>query len=731
MTPDLEIPWLPHWGWSLHLRLDDLGALYALLAVGVALPVLAYAAAYMPGHLVDAGEPRRRLGAFYGWMALFLASMVGLALAADLVLLFVFFDLTALCSWALIGFDRKRAEARRAALTALLVTAGSSVGFLLGVLLLGHRHGTLRVAELAERAGASGGDPMTVAAAALILVAALAKSAQVPLHFWLPRAMAAPTPVSAYLHSAAMVAAGVFVLHRLHPLWPAEAGAAMQAAGWLSIFVGGLLALTARGLKRILAYSTIAHYGHATVLLGLGEPAAAAAAAVYVAVHALAKSALFLTAGAVTRATGAHELNEVGGLGRRMPLLAAASGLAAAGLAGLPATAGFFKDEAFFHQLHAAGGWATAGACVAVGLTVAYLWRFWSGIFLGTRFRAGRAEALSPRLTLPIAALALPLLAGGFAGGALAEAGRGAAAAVHGAEPAFELAYHLDPRATNRMALAGWLLGLGLVLTRPAWAAALERAVALGSRIGPARAWDLGLAGLRAASDRLHRFELRDLRDRLASIMLPTGAIVLLALAAGPAIGGWDSGAGLQREPALAIALTAAVGAAVAAAFARSHLGVVLFLSGVGYSLAAVFALLGGPDLALVAVLVETALTLLFVVALVRLPRERLGREAGQRRPRQRSRWHTVAALAATGIALVVTWAGLSNPADATIATEHVRLADEAHAGNVVAAILADFRGLDTLGETSVLVAALLGLLGLRGGGRMSSGGGDRGGGGG
>src|SRR3954451_19756995 len=211
----IDVAWAPTLGLRLDFALDGLGALYALLATGIGTVVFAYGTAYLPLHLKHEGRPPTEARRFWPWMTLFMLSMVGLACARDLVLLFVFFDLTAVASYFLIGFDRERREARGAALMALLVTGVSAVALLIGAVLLYHEYDTFELPALVRDAHAT---PNTVAASALIAVAALAKSAQVPLHFWLPRAMAAPTPVSAYLHSAAMVAAGVLVLGRVHPL---------------------------------------------------------------------------------------------------------------------------------------------------------------------------------------------------------------------------------------------------------------------------------------------------------------------------------------------------------------------------------------------------------------------------------------------------------------------------------------------------------------------------------
>jgi multicomponent Na+:H+ antiporter subunit A len=359
-----DISWAPTWNLRLAFELDGLAALYGLLAAGIGTLVFLYASAYVPRHLAHQQRSRREEARLHGAMVLFLVSMLGLVTAQDLIALFVFWDLTAVASWLLIGYDRHNRDARLSALMALLVTAVSAVLMLVGILMLRAEYGTVQLPELFALARES--TTVTVAVG-LIAIAALAKSAQVPFHFWLPRAMAAPTPVSAYLHSAAMVAAGVFLLSRIHPLIALDARLldSLILIGLASMAVGGLLALGSQGLKRILAYSTISQYGYVVTMLGVGGSAGAAGACFYVLAHALAKSALFMTAGAVTEATGGKALEEVGGLARRMPLLAAGSGAAAAGIAALPLTIGFFKDELFFKPRWSGGArlvrWRSSG----------------------------------------------------------------------------------------------------------------------------------------------------------------------------------------------------------------------------------------------------------------------------------------------------------------------------------------------------------------------------------
>jgi multicomponent Na+:H+ antiporter subunit A len=292
----MDAAWVPTWEMRFAVELDGFAALYALLATGIGFAVLLYSSRYLPLHLEHEGRPESDAVRFYFFVLLFMGSMVGLAMAQDLILLFLFWDLTAIASYYLIGYDAHKEESRASALMALLVTGATAVLLLIGALLLYAAHRTFSISELAQRVEPG---PLLTGCGLLIAVAGLAKSAQVPLHFWLPRAMAAPTPVSAYLHSAAMVAAGVLLIGRVYPLLQNSEFLldALLVFGMASMAVGGLLALTRNVLKQLLAYSTIAQYGFVVTMYGLGGKYGAGGAAFYVIVHAIAKSALFLTAG--------------------------------------------------------------------------------------------------------------------------------------------------------------------------------------------------------------------------------------------------------------------------------------------------------------------------------------------------------------------------------------------------------------------------------------------------
>ena len=702
----VDVPWAPSWDLRLAFELDGLGTLYGFLAAGVGVLVFAYASAYVPRHLARQERRRAEEARLHGAMVLFLVSMVGLATAQDLILLFVFWDLTAVASWLLIGFDRASRNARLSALMALLVTAVTAVLMLVGILMLRVEHGTTQLPDLFELAAAG---PPPVVAMALIAVAALAKSAQVPFHFWLPRAMAAPTPVSAYLHSAAMVAAGVFLLSRLHPLIALSPDllTGLVVVGLLSMAVGGTLALAADNLKRVLAYSTISQYGYVVTMLGVGGATGAAAASFYVLAHALPKCALFMTAGAVTEATGAKNLSEAGGLWRRMPLLGAASAACAAAIAALPFTLGFFKDELFFKGALEHGSLLAVLAVAGAALTFAYMGRFWAGIFLG---RPGPEPArVERRLTWPVGALALIVVGGGLLPAPFADLARDAAVDTHRAAVELQVAYHLDTRAENLMALGAWAGGGLLLAGRRLLAAPLAWFERAGELLGPERLYAVTLRGLNRQSNRLHDFEVRDLRARVAAVIVPGSALVALGVVLTPTAGTYRPGALDAADAPLMVALAVCGMAAVAVTFPRRYLALALALSGVGFSLATAYSLMGAPDVALVAVLVETIFALLFVGVYALVPREVLVRE-GRLKPRRSRVIRDLAIAVVSGsVTALVVWGAFSRPVPpGGMAERHLDLAEAAHGSDVVTVILADFRGLDTLVEVTVVGVAMV-----------------------
>jgi multicomponent Na+:H+ antiporter subunit A len=703
--------WIEDWGIQFAVSLDGLAAMYSLLATGIGLLVVLYASHYMPLHRAHVGQRPVDDVRFYGFLLLFMASMVGLVMSQDLILLFVFWDLTAVASYYLIGFDREDEESRESALMALLVTGITAIGVLIGAIILWHEYGTFSLPRLFEVAEPTA---PVLWAIGLILAGALAKSAQFPLHFWLPRAMAAPTPVSAYLHSAAMVAAGVFLVGRIYPLVALDdrMRTALVVIGGASMLVGGMVALTRDVFKQVLAYSTISQYGYVVVLFGLGGVYGVGGATFYVIAHALAKSALFMTAGAITEATGAKTLSGVGGLAPRMPLLAFGSGLAAMAMMALPLTIGFFKDELFFAAATESGRPMQVFAILGATLSFAYIGRLWLRWFTGDPMADQKPI---PRLLVwPVVLLGGAAIVGGITVGPFKEIAERAASISFAAPVRLDLTYHLDTRPENVMALIAYGLGIVVVASEPLWRAPLRSAVSFGQVVGPLRIYASTLRGANAVSDAIHRLEVRDLRSRIATILAPAGVLVAMAVVVSPIEGSFVIGGIRQDDLPLVMMLAAAAVSAVVVTFPRDHLRLVLTLSCVGFSLAVVYAFLGAPDVALVAVLIETLFVVVFLGMLALMPRSILRYETSLRPERRRVARDAALATVAGVMAFLVAWGTLSRSSKSTtVIAGQIERTPLAHGYDVVTVILADFRGFDTIGEVTVVAIAFLGIISL------------------
>lgn len=704
----VDVPWAPTLDIRFAVELDGLATLYSLLATGIGLLVVIYSSRYIPLHLHHEHRPQSYAVRFHFFILLFMGSMVGLAMAQDLILIFVFWDLTAIASYYLIGYDAHQEESRSSALMALLVTGVTAVLLLIGALMFYAAYGTFSVPELAQMT--EPGSLLTVAGG-LIAVAGLAKSAQIPFHFWLPRAMAAPTPVSAYLHSAAMVAAGVLLIGRVYPLLQKSEFllGAMTVIGVGSIIVGGLIALTRDVLKQLLAYSTISQYGYVVFMFGMGGKYGAMGASFYVIAHALAKSALFLTAGAVTEATGENELSKLGGLFRSMPLLAVSAAATAAGLAALPLTIGFYKDELLFAAaLHEENALVVGLAVMATVLTLTYTWKFWSGIFLGGL--RSEAQNISMLLVLPITVLGVLVLVGGFFVGPFESLAHAAGEVSYAkAINDIELAYHLDSRSENLLALATFGIGALVIISTPLWQRAVDIFARVGEKVGPERMYNVGLRKLNQFSTFLYRIEVQDTRGRVAAILVPAGILVGLGLIFTGTGGVYELGGFKTNDFPLLLALIGATGASIATCFVRKHVTLVLVISAAGFSIAVAYAFFGAPDVALVAVLVETIVTLIILGVLKLIPYEVLRR--GAQIPVQYVKAKAAVAVLAGGFMMAISWATLSQTTKKESAAQGLlELTPEAHGKDAVTVILADFRGLDTMGEISVVALVLLGV---------------------
>jgi multicomponent Na+:H+ antiporter subunit A len=369
-------PWVPALGIDLAFRVDGWSLLFLLLIGGIGALILIYAAGYFQGH--------RQAGRFYAFILLFMGSMLGLVTADNLILLFIFWELTSFSSYLLIGFDHEKPESRATALQALLITGGGGLALLVGFLLIGQVSGSYSYSALLEQPDMLRDHALYLPILLLVLAGAFTKSAQVPFHFWLPGAMTAPTPVSAYLHSATMVTAGIYLLGRFSPLLGGTDAwhYLVTSVGAVTMLIGALMALVQTDLKRLLAYSTVSALGTLTLLLGIGTVLAVKAVAVFLIVHSLYKGALFMIAGAVDHETGTRDVRALGGLFKVMPITALAAGAAALSMSGFPPLLGFIGKELLYEANLAApqaavlitgAGVAANIIIVAVALMVGFL----------------------------------------------------------------------------------------------------------------------------------------------------------------------------------------------------------------------------------------------------------------------------------------------------------------------------------------------------------------------
>ena len=368
--------WLPGLGLHVNFFLDGLGLLFAGLILGIGLLIIIYARFYL--------SEKDPMGNFYTYLLLFQGAMVGIVLSDNVLLLLIFWELTSLTSFLLIGYWRHLPEGRQGARMALVVTGSGGLALIAGMLILGHIVGSYDLTVILQHGDEIRESPLYVPALLLILVGCFTKSAQFPFHFWLPHAMAAPTPVSAYLHSATMVKAGVFLLARL---WPVLAGPdiwfyLVATTGLVTMIVGAWIALFKDDLKGLLAFSTVSHLGMMTMLLGLATPMAAVAAVFHIINHATFKAALFLNAGIIDHETGTRDLRKLGGLLMLMPITATLVMISAASMAGIPLLNGFLSKEMMLHEIShtawAGQGWvlpvlATVGALFSVAYSFRYI----------------------------------------------------------------------------------------------------------------------------------------------------------------------------------------------------------------------------------------------------------------------------------------------------------------------------------------------------------------------
>ncbi|MEM6482407.1 MAG: monovalent cation/H+ antiporter subunit A [Pseudomonadota bacterium] len=690
-----EIDWLPQLGLSASFFLDGLGLLFAGMILGVGLLITLYARFYLSGE-----DP---MGQFYTYLLLFQGAMLGIVISDNILLLLIFWELTSLSSFLLIGYWKHLPEGRQGARMALAVTGGGGLAMIAGMLILGNIVGSYNLTDILQAGDAIRASDWYLPALILILLGAFTKSAQFPFHFWLPHAMAAPTPVSAYLHSATMVKAGVFLMARM---WPVLSGTdawfyIVATTGLVTMVLGALIALFKDDLKALLAFSTVSHLGLLTMLLGFGTEAAAVAAVFHIINHLTFKAALFMTAGIVDHETHTRDIKRLGGLRHLMPITFLIGTVAALSMAGIPLFNGFLSKEMMLEEA-AHTDWlgshyavpivATLGAL----LSVAYSFRFVAHVFLGPvrddyphhphdpPFGMWAAPALL--VVLVIAIGLAPFLAEGIV--------TAAANAVTGADlhPHLKIWHGFTPALW--MSFTATIGGATLLfLHRP-----LNKVWNQAPRPEAKAIFDRVVAFLVSVSRAITEISHNGAISRYLAIFTVTSVAM-----------GWlaysSSDLPAQTRGLLPVAPVIAVGwfmllvATISVVSMHHRRFRALILVGIiGLTISAGFAYLSAPDLALTQISVETVTIMLLLLALHFMPKETPKESSAGLRLRD-----AVIALGAGGGVAALSFAFMRRDID-TISDYHVANSYEGGGGtNVVNVILVDFRGYDTFGEIIVL----------------------------
>jgi len=711
----VKLEWLPALGLNLSLRLDGLGFLFALLILGIGLLVILYARYYL--------SKKEPMGRFFAFLLLFMGAMLGVVLSENLLLMLMFWELTSLSSFLLIGFWGARSDARKGARMALAVTGGGGLALFAGILLIGHIAGSFELSQVLAAGYAIRAHELYPLALILVLLGVFTKSAQFPFHFWLPHAMAAPTPVSAYLHSATMVKAGVFLLARLYP---ALAGSEwwfylVSITGLVTLLVGAGMALFQHDLKGLLAYSTISHLGLITLLFGLDTRLAAVAAVFHIINHATFKASLFMAAGIIDHETGSRDMRRINGMWKYMPHTAVLAMVAASAMAGVPLLNGFLSKEMFFTETlnqHLLGSfnWVIPAAATLAGVfSVAYSLRFIHDVFFN-----GEPVDLPhypphepPRyMKVPVEILVfLCLLVGIMPAYTVAPLLAAAAAATLGGEvPSYSLAiwhgFNL-PLLMSFIALFGGILVY--VFRQPLfrWYAGLP---SVDAKLLFEQAVQV-LVKLCAVFTQW--LENASLQRYLALLLAAALLVVTQGLSSLPQISGPLAMTEIDGITALGLGIMA-LSALVTVVFHRQRLVSLLMLSVVGLMVALAFARYSAPDLALTQLSVEVVTIILLMLALFFLPAHTRIESSSLRGLRD----FTLAVGSGVMVAMLV-FAVLTRPYDSISAFFLENSVPGGGGTNVVNVILVDFRGFDTMGEVTVLAIAAVGIFALLDGLRL------------
>ncbi|MFB9951396.1 putative monovalent cation/H+ antiporter subunit A [Rhizobium puerariae] len=709
--------WAPSFNLSFSWFLDGLSLSFALLITGMGALIVVYSGSYMKGH-PDQGR-------FLAFILLFMGAMLGLVVSDSFLMLFVYWELTSITSFLLIGFDHGREAARRAALQALVVTGGGGLCLLAGLVFLWNVSGVTQLSLLVHLEGGLRESPFYLATLLLVLGGAFTKSAQFPFHFWLPNAMEAPSPVSAYLHSATMVKAGVYLLMRLNPVLGATPAweILLPFFGGITLIAGTMLGLRQTDMKLILAYTTMASLGLLVMLTGFGSPHAVEAAVLYLVAHCLFKGALFMAVGAVDHEAVVRDVTQLGGLRSVMPITFGAALLSALSMGGLPLFFGFLAKEEIYAALAAGNPRAvffTGLAVIGNALMFALAFAVALKPFLGARTEATRDVHEGPVVLLlgPVYLAVLGLLGGIFPGIAHRYISSPMASAIADEKVVIDITTVPHPGIPLLLSVVTVALGALVYWRLDAARAAMARVLEnLGP--GPDRGFDHFVSGLVRVSVAVTRFVQP---GRLEIYVTATFILLALTLLVPPVVFGELPG--LPDLPAdilvqeAAFLLIAAVGV-FAVLRAKDRLTAIVSLGIQGFAVAVIFLLFGAPDLSFTQFMVETLSVVILALVMTRL---RLS-SADHRPPGQLLFDAAVAAACGIGFTLLLL-KSVEAPFDAVL-TDFFNAYSKvvAHGANVVNVIIVDFRGTDTLGEIAVVMItglAVLALIRVRAGGKAS-----------
>jgi multicomponent K+:H+ antiporter subunit A len=702
-----SVPWIPALGLNASLFLDPLGLMFAGMILGIGLLIIIYARFYLA-----AADP---MGRFFTYLLLFQGAMLGIVLSDNVLLLLIFWELTSLSSFLLIGFWRHSPEARQGARMALFVTGGGGLALIGGLLILGNIAGSYDLTVILQQKDAIQASPLYLPALLLILGGCFTKSAQFPFHFWLPHAMAAPTPVSAYLHSATMVKAGVFMLARL---WPVLAGTEawfliVATTGLVTMVFAACVALFKDDLKGLLAYSTISHLGFLTMLFGIGTPMAALVGVFHILNHASFKAALFLNAGIVDHETGTRDLKRLGGLFGLMPIAGTLALIAGLSMAGVPPLNGFISKEMMLYEaadtVWLGQPWvfpvlATLGAT----LSVAYSLRYIMHVYFGPRRDDYPKKPHDPGIGLwgPPAVLVALVVAIGLAPALVAGplVNLVAGAVTNGAAEPVKLALWHGVTPALFMSAAAIVIGTLLLLGH----ARLDRMWQAARLPDAKRLFDASVAAAVTASRRgVDALQNGSLQRAMAALI---GSAVVVGFA-GFLSAGYVPGerTGVAASPAAVVGWIALVTAtAMVVLTHRARYISLIYIGIVGLIISMAFVHLSAPDLALTQISVEVVTILLMLLALNLLPKQ----TPAESHPWRKLRDGGVAVAAGLGVGGAA-WAVMTRPLDSISGYFWENSKSGGGGTNVVNVILVDFRGFDTFGEIIVLGIAALGIFAL------------------